>query len=124
MDDAVHALVEEVNSKETPAYQKETEEKSSILPTEGKIKNIHNLITNLILEKKLPTILKEIQKVIDRHPKVISKEEWDIRYTDLVEHKIHLKHDRPIKRSVRYVNLRLVDWLKKKLERMKSIRVI
>src|SRR6266542_3314179 len=123
MDNAIYALVEEVNSQGILAYQEETEGESSTALT-GETETIHNLTTNLISEEKLPMILKEIQEVIDRHPKVISKEEWDIGYTDLVKHKIHLKHDRPIKRSVRYVNLRLVDWLKKKLERMKSIRVI
>jgi len=57
----------------------------------------------------LPTIPKEIQKVINHHPKVISKGEWDIGYTDLVEYEIHLEHDHPIKRPVRYVNPRLAN---------------
>ena len=60
MDDAVHALVEEVNSQRIPAYQKETERESSTLQTEGEIEAIHNLTTNPILEKKLLIISKEI----------------------------------------------------------------
>ncbi len=100
MDDAVHALVEEVNSRGIPTYQEEIEGESSTVHTE--IETIHNLTTNLILEERLPTILKEIQKVIDRHLKVISKGEWDISYTDLVEYEIHLEHDHLIKRPVRY----------------------
>src|SRR6266498_5518620 len=114
MDDTVHALVEEVNSRKIPTYQEETEGESSTA-AHTEIETIHNLITNPISEERLPTILKEIQEVIDRHPKVISKGEWDIGYTDLVEHEIHLEHDRPIKRPVRYVNPRLADWLKKEL---------
>ena len=65
MDNAVHALVEEVNSRETSAYQKKMERESSTLQAEGKTETIHNLTTNLISEEKLSTILKEIQKVID-----------------------------------------------------------
>ncbi len=122
MDDAVHALVEEVNSHRIPTYQEEIEGKSSTAHTG--IETIHNLITNPISEERLPTIPKEIQEVIDRHLKVISKGEWDIGYTDLVEHEIHLEHDRPIKRLVRYVNPRLADWLKKELERMETMQVI
>ncbi len=55
---------------------------------------------------------------------MISKEEWDIRYTDLVEHKIYLEYDHLIKRPVRYVNPRLADWLKKKLKRIEFMGVI
>ncbi len=108
MDNAIYALVEEVNSQGILAYQEETEGESSTALT-GETETIHNLTTNLISEEKLPMILKEIQEVIDRHPKVISKEEWDIGYTDLVKHEIHLEHDRLIKKPVRYVNLRLAD---------------
>ena len=85
---------------------------------------MYNLIINLISEEKLPKILKEIQEVIDRYPKVISKGEQDIKYTDLVEHEIYLEHDHPIKKPVRYINPRLTDWLKKKLKRMETIEVI
>ncbi len=85
------------------------EGENSTLLIEEEIKTIHNLTTNLISEEKLPTISKKIQEVIDWHFKVISKEEWDIGYTDLVEHEIHLEHNHPIKRSVRYVNSRLAD---------------
>ncbi len=109
MDDAVHALVEKVNSQGTPTYQEEIEGESSTLQTEEKIKTIHNFITNLISEEKLPTILKEIQEVINQHPKVISKGEWDIGYTNLIEHEIYFEHDHSIKKLVRYINLRLAD---------------
>ncbi len=75
MDNTVYVLVEKVNSREIPVYQKKIERKSITLQIEGEIEIIHNLTTNLISEKKLPKISKEIQKVIDRHPKVISKGE-------------------------------------------------
>jgi len=122
MDDAVHVLVEEVNSRGIFTYQEETERESNTAHTE--VKTIHNLTTNLISEERLPTIPKEIQEVIDRYLKVISKGEWDIGYTDLIEHEIHLEYDRLIKRPVRYVNPRLADWLKKELERMETMQVI
>ena len=85
---------------------------------------IHNLTSNLILKEKLPIILKEIQEIINWHPKVISKGEWDISYTDLVEHEIYLKYDHLIKRPVRYINSRLADWLKKELKRIETMGVI
>ncbi len=75
MDNAVHVLVKEINSWGNPAYQEETEGKSSTLQIEGEIEIIHNLTINLILEEKLSEISKEIQEVINWHPKVISKEE-------------------------------------------------
>jgi len=60
IDNAVHALIKEVNSQGTPAYQEETERKSSIIQTEGEIKIINNFTTNLISEERLLTISKEI----------------------------------------------------------------
>ena len=63
MDAAVHDLVEEVNSCGILAYQEETEGKSSTAHTE--VETIQNLTTNPISEERLPTILKEIQEVID-----------------------------------------------------------
>ncbi len=60
MDDAVHALVEEINSQRTSAYQKKTEGKSNTLQIKGKTETIHNLTTNPISEEKLSTIPKEI----------------------------------------------------------------
>jgi len=51
IDNAVHALVEEVNGWGTPAYQKEIEGESSICQTEGEIEAINNLITNPISEE-------------------------------------------------------------------------
>ena len=122
MYDAIHILVKEVNSQEILAYQKEIERESNTLQTEEKTDiEVNNLTTNLILEKKLPTILKEIQEVIDRYLKVISKEEQNIRYTDLIEHEIYLEHDCLIKKPVRYMNLRLTDQLKKELKKMETI---
>ena len=55
----MHTLVEEVNSRGTPAYQEETEGESSTA-SKKEIETIHNLTTNLISEEKLSTILKEI----------------------------------------------------------------
>src|SRR6266542_1524272 len=72
MDDAVHVLVEEVNSRGIPAYQEETEGESSTFQMKEETETIHNFTTNLILEEKLSKILKKIQEVIDRHLKVIS----------------------------------------------------
>ncbi len=60
MDNAVYALVEEMNSQKIPAYQKKTEKESSTIQTKEEVEVIHNLTTNSILEKKLPTIPKEI----------------------------------------------------------------
>ncbi len=58
IDDAVYALVEEVNSREIPTHQEETEGESSTVHTE--VETIHNLTTNPISEKRLPTIPKKI----------------------------------------------------------------
>ena len=124
MDDAVHVLVEEVNSQGIPTYQEKIEGKSSMFQMKGKTEIIHNLTINPISEEKLFTIPKEIQEVINYHLKVISKGEWDIEYTDLVEYEIHLEYDCPIRKPVRYVNLRLANWLKKELDRMESIGVV
>ena len=121
MDNTVHALIKEVNSWETLAYKEETKEKSNTFQTEEKIEIIHNLITNLISEEKLLTILKKIQEVINQHPKIISKEEWDIKYTDLIQYEIYLENNCLIKKLVKYVNLRLADWLKKELKRMETM---
>ena|SRR6266511_4595681 len=60
MNNAIYALVKEVNGRRNPAFQEETEGKSSTLYIEGKTEIINNLITNSILEERLPTILKEI----------------------------------------------------------------
>jgi len=65
MDNAVYALVKEVNGQETSTYQKETEEESSTLQIEGETEVIYNFITNPISEETLPKILKEIQEVIN-----------------------------------------------------------
>ncbi len=56
--------------------------------------------------------------------KVISKEDWNISNYNLVEYKIHFKHDRPIKSSVQYINSRLANWLKSKLQKIEEIEVI
>ena len=47
---------------------------------------------------------------------MISKREQDIEYTDLIEYEIYLEHDYLIKRLVKYVNSKLTDQLKKKLD--------
>src|SRR6266540_4360115 len=60
----------------------------------------------------------------DKYQEDISKGDWDIGNCNLVEHEIHLEHDRPIKSPVRYINPRLADWLKGELQKMKEIRVI
>ncbi len=86
---------------------------------------ICNLISDPIEEQKeAQVILSEIRKVLDKYPEVISKEDWDISNCNLVEHEIHLEHDRPIKSPVWYINPRLADWLKGKLQKIKKIGVI
>src|SRR6266498_5268544 len=81
---------------------------------------ICNLISDLIeRQRKAQIILSEIKKVLDKYPEVILKGDWDIGNCNLVEHKIHLEHDRPIKSLVRYINLRLVDSLKENSKRWK-----
>ena len=45
----------------------------------------------------------------DKYLEVISKGNWDIDNCNLVEHEIHLKHDRSIKSPVQYINPRLAD---------------
>ena len=62
---------------------------------------ICNLINDPIEgQKKTQIIPPEIKKVLDKYPKVISKGDWDIGNCNLVEHEIHLEHDRPIKSPV------------------------
>ncbi len=86
---------------------------------------ICNLISNPIEgQKKAQVIPPNIQKVLDKHPEVISKGDWDIGNCNLVKHEIHLEHDRPIKSPVRYINPRLADWLKGELQKMEEIGVI
>jgi len=75
------------------------EECNGILATHKE--KVCNLISDLIEEqRKTQVILPEIKKVLDKYPEVISKGDWDISNCNLVEHKIHLEHDRPIKSSV------------------------
>ena len=86
---------------------------------------ICNLISDPIEgQKKAQAISPEIRKVLDKHSEVIFKEDWDISNCNLVEYEIHLKHDRLIKSSVWYINLRLADWLKEELQKMEKIGVI
>ena len=62
---------------------------------------ICNLISNLIKgQRKAQVIPPTVQKVLNKYPKVISKGDWDIGNCNLVEHKIHLEHDRLIKSPV------------------------
>ena len=80
-------------------YQEALEECNGILATHKE--KVCNLISDLIEEqRKTQVILPEIKKVLDKYPEVISKGDWDISNCNLVEHKIHLEHDRPIKSSV------------------------
>ncbi len=86
---------------------------------------ICNLISDPIEgQRKAQVIPPEIKKVLKKYPKVISKGDWDIGNCNLVEHKIHLEHDRPIKSPVRYINPRLANWLKRELQKMEEIGVI
>src|SRR6266540_2618302 len=88
-------------------------------------RKICNLISDPIEgQRKAQVIPSEIRRVLDKYLEVISKGDWDIGNCNLVEHEIHLKHDRPIKSPVRYINPRLADWLKGELQKMKEIRVI
>jgi len=58
---AIYALVKEINSQGTLAYQEKIEEENSILQKEKERETevINNLITNLILEGKLSKIPKK-----------------------------------------------------------------
>jgi len=86
---------------------------------------ICNLISDLIEgQRKAQVIPPKIQKILDKYPDVISKRDWDIGNCNLVEHEIHIEYDRSIKNSVQYINPRLADWLKRKLQKMKEIGVI
>ncbi len=82
---------------------------------------ICNLISDPIEgQRKAQVISPKIKKIL----KVISKGDWNIGNCNLVEHKIHLEHDKPIKSPVQYINPRLADWLKGKLQKMEEIGVI
>ncbi len=86
---------------------------------------ICNLISDPIEEqRKAQVIPSEIKKVLEKYPEVISKGDWDIGNCNLVEHEIHLEHDRLIKSPVRYINSRLADWLKGELQKMEEIGII
>ncbi len=62
---------------------------------------ICNLISDPIEgQGKAQVIPFKIKKVLDKYPEVISKGDWDIDNCNLVEHEIHLKHDRPIKSPI------------------------
>ena len=86
---------------------------------------ICNLISDSIEgQRKAQVISPEIKKVLDKYSEVISKEDWDIGNCNLVEYEIHLERDRLIKSSVQYINPRLANWLKGKLQKMEKIGVI
>src|SRR6266542_3575877 len=86
---------------------------------------ICNLISDPIEgQRKAQVIPPNIQKVLDKYPEVISKGDWDISNCNLVEHEIHLEHDRSIKNPIRYINLRLADWLKSELQKIEEIGII
>ena len=62
---------------------------------------ICNLISDLIEgQQKAQAIPPEIQKVLDKYLKVISKGDWDISNCNLIEYEIHLEHDKSIKSPV------------------------
>src|SRR6266542_4163146 len=86
---------------------------------------ICNLISDPIEgQRKAQVIPSEIKKDLDKYPEVVSKGDWDIGNCNLIEYEIHLEHDKPIKSLVRYINLRLADWLKGKLQKIEKIGVI
>ena len=104
-------------------YQEVLEECDGMLATREE--KICNLISDPIEgQKKAQVISPEIKKVLEKYPEVIFKGDWDIGNYNLVEHEIHLEHDRLIKSPVRYINPRLADWLKGELQKMEEIRVI
>jgi len=75
------------------------EECDGILATREE--KICNLISDPIEgRRKAQVIPPDIQKVLDKYPEVISKGDWDISNCNLVEHEIHLEHDRLIKSPV------------------------
>ncbi len=62
---------------------------------------ICNLISDPIEgQRKAQVISSEIKKVLDKYPEVIFKGDWNIGNCNLVEHEIHLEHDRLIKSPV------------------------
>ncbi len=84
-------------------YWKSLEECDGMLATREE--KICNLISDPIEgQRKAQVIPSKIQRVLDKYPEVISKGDWDISNCNLVEHEIHLEHDRPIKSPVRYIN--------------------
>ncbi len=104
-------------------YWKVLDECKGMLTTREE--KICNLISDLIKgQKKTQVIPSEIKRVLDKYSEVISKGNWNIGNCNLVEHEIYLKHDRPIKSSVWYINSRLADWLKRELQKMEEIGVI
>ncbi len=73
-------------------------------------KKICNLISDPSEEqRKVQVIPSKIKKILDKYSKVIFQGDWNIDNYNLVEHEIHLEHDRLIKSPVRYINLRLAD---------------
>jgi len=104
-------------------YWKALEECNRMLATWEE--KIYNFISNLIEgQRKAQVIPLEIKKVLDKYPEVISKGDWDIGNCNLVEYEIHLEHDKLIKSPVWYINPRLANWLKGKLQKMEEIGVI
>ncbi|SRR6266498_2146064 len=104
-------------------YWKALEECDGMLATREE--KICNLISDSIEgQRKAQVISPEIKKVLDKYSEVISKEDWDIGNCNLVEYEIHLERDRLIKSSVQYINPRLANWLKGKLQKMEKIGVI
>ncbi len=62
---------------------------------------ICNLISDPVEgQRETQVIPSEIKKILDKYPEVIFQGDWDIGNCNLVEHEIHLEHDRPIKSPV------------------------
>ena len=71
---------------------------------------ICNFISNLIEgQRKTQVIPPKIKKILDKYPEVISEKDWDISNYNLVEHEIHLEHNRLIKSPIWYINPKLTD---------------
>src|SRR6266540_5992481 len=96
IEDAIQqGLMFDVSEK----YWKILEECDGILATHEE--KICILISNPFEKhKKAQVISPEIKKILNKYPKVLSKGDWDISNYNLVEHEIHLKHDRSIKSPV------------------------
>ena len=77
MNNAIHVLVEKVNKKGKLVYLEESQKDSNsikLLKEEIEKETISNLMTNLILKKRISIILKKVQEIINRYPNIVLKE--------------------------------------------------